>query len=260
MRLAILTSVYRRDRFIFEPTIRRARRAFPDATISIWCDDKDAGDYLEQLADETKSELGVGSALDAVPDCYHIRGHKNPSWAMNRAFDLAKKHDPTHLLLLGSDILVSPYFERAFQTFDTDEMLWCPRVVDLDSSAVYACTDRIWPMNWSLLTKRSWFEDIGGFDENFMRGIAFEDNDLTGRLLKQAKFILFDDRVTAWHQSHDPIAYSDNMYGFNINKAYIEKKWNSDAAPFNYHDRPLPIECKGKQGPMAVWGLKDGLD
>jgi hypothetical protein len=257
VRLAILTSVFRRDRFIFEPTIRRARRAFPDATICIWADDKHPDKYVENLAYETHSKLEAGSALDAIPDAYHINGHKDPSWAMNRCFDMAKKYDPTHLLLLGSDVIVSPLFLEAWKSFDPDEMLWTPRVVDLDTSAVYCSTQRIWPMNWSLLCRREWFEDCGGFDENFMRGIAFEDNDLTGRMLQKAGFIMFDDRVTAWHQSHDQTAYSDNMVGFNINKAYIEQKWQSDCAPFNSHDKPLAIECKGTHGPMAVWGIRD---
>lgn len=258
--LAIMTSVFRRDLRIFDNAMFKTRQAFPDSHICVWVDDRTGDPYVDLYADDDKVHFGVGSAIDALPDCYHINEHKNPAWAMNRCLELVKqKCNPEWVLLLSSDVMVSPAFRFAMQTATGPEALWCPRVVDMDTNQVFCSTDKLWPMNWCLLTKLAWLDAAGGWDEELMNGMAFDDNDLSGRLMQQAGMLMMDDRVTAYHQTHEQVAYSDDWKGFKINEAYMHDKWKADCVPFNRTDKPVKVYelalHRTEGGNLAMWKL-----
>lgn len=263
MDLTVLTSVFRRDLRIFDNTIFKVRQAFPEAEMCIWVDDHSGEPYTELYAGVDKLHFGVGSALSAIPDAYHIDEHKNPAWAMNQCLKLAnEKTDSDWLLLIGSDVLVSPLFKPVWESFGKMDSLWVPRVVDMDTAAQWCWTGRLWPMTWCVLTKREWLNDVGGWDENLMRGMAFDDNDLMGRLMQRVGRLVIDDRCTAWHQSHPPQAYSDDWKGFKINEKYIHEKWKCDFAPFNRTDQPINITeswlKRTEMGNVALWETVNG--
>jgi len=106
-----------------------------------------------------------------------------------------------------------------------EKVCWMPMVVDMDTATQFLGSDRLAPYGWLYGIHRKHMESIGGWDEEYMKGLAFDDNDIMARLALEVGRFVIDGNCTVWHQSHPQVAYSDNMKGFNINKDYTLKKW-----------------------------------
>ena len=79
----------------------------------------------------------------------------------------------------------------------------------------------------------------GGFDEKFMDGYWYDDDDFTYRIWRLGIPYLFDDSIRGIHQHHDR-ATLDTPKGREMiqkNLAYIRSKWHSE--------HPWDIEEKG---------------
>lgn len=73
---------------------------------------------------------------------------------------------------------------------------------------------------------KKFFEEVGGFDEDYREGQAFDDNDFLWRLHKHnAKFIMRDDLVV----DHYPTKTSWPDGGWDKNRKIFEAKWKSFA-------------------------------
>ena len=113
--------------------------------------------------------------------------------------------------------------DRAFD-LDLTSVAWMPCVIDQDSNTEYLGPNRLVPLGWFYGTHR---KNFPGWDEEYLKGIAFEDNDVMARLaLKVGRFVI-DQSCVAWHQSHPQTAYSDELKGWTINRDYTVKKWGA---------------------------------
>lgn len=69
------------------------------------------------------------------------------------------------------------------------------------------------------------YRTIGGFDENYTNGIAYDDNDFINNIrFRKIKIVADDEMITA-HQRHDS-SYQQNMDLCKINENYYLNKWN----------------------------------
>jgi len=165
------------------------------------------------------------------PGTYSIEGTNNPAYAANCGVEAAKGD---YIFWLSSDVMLPPHIiDKAFD-LDLTKVAWMPCVVDLDTNATYLGPDRLAPLGWFYGTHRKHFESVK-WDEEYLKGIAFEDNDFMCRLgLEVGRFVI-DKSVVAWHQSHAQTAYSDELKGWKINQEYTMKKWGGipwhDACP-----------------------------
>jgi hypothetical protein len=77
----------------------------------------------------------------------------------------------------------------------------------------------------SAITKENYFK-IGGFDEKYADGIAFDDDDFRDTILYKSdiKVITRDDLFVS-HFNHD-VSYQTNTSLINVNLNYYKKKWN----------------------------------
>ena len=66
---------------------------------------------------------------------------------------------------------------------------------------------------------------FGGFDENYTRGIAFEDNDLLMTIMHHNIPIITRDDLVVVHIEHG-VGYQSNRHLNEINRQYYMKKWN----------------------------------
>jgi len=66
---------------------------------------------------------------------------------------------------------------------------------------------------------KSQLDELGGFDERYAEGIAFDDNELLVRIQKKGLNIKIIDQITVLHQWH----YSSNNYQ-NLNASSLIEK------------------------------------
>lgn len=74
--------------------------------------------------------------------------------------------------------------------------------------------------------RKTVFNDIGGFDDNYRFGVAFDDNDFINKIMNTTLNIVTDDSLLVEHLSHED--YPDKYgYLFHLNKNYYENKWDT---------------------------------
>jgi glycosyltransferase involved in cell wall biosynthesis len=165
--------------------------------------------------------IGAGITVERLekdPNCYSIDGTNNPSRAWNHGLD---KASGDIIVCLASDCLVPRSgIKKAANCGDT---FWQARTVNDPGGEEFLGASRLAPYGWFMAWDRR-IHDIR-WDENYMRGIAFEDNDMTARLAKAFGGVNIDLSLVVKHQSHPQIAYSDNLEGWKINEAYTREKW-----------------------------------
>lgn len=155
------------------------------------------------------------------PGTYSLDGYNNPAYASNCALEISRGD---FIFWMSSDIMVSPsIIHRAFQ-LDLERVAWMPCVVNMDDNATYLGPDRIAPFGWFYGVHRSHLEAVK-WDEEYLKGIAFEDNDTMARLALRVGRFVIDKSCVVWHQSHEQRAYSDDLVGWKINEKYTKEKW-----------------------------------
>jgi len=124
--------------------------------------------------------------------------------------------------------------------------------------------NRVFPAPWFLLCQRETLLAVGGWDEQYLGGMAFDDNDIAGRLALASGWVFISDKNIVYHQSHDMDAYANTREthaGWARNREYTRMKWggipfDKSYTPMNVIRRPHP------SGRMAfqVSGAADLLD
>ena len=170
-------------------------------------------------------------------ECYTIgeSGYKNPSKAFNRCLSEARGE---RITVISSDVIVPPRVWDASKKVTSG--VYCPMTIDLASSMEYCGPHRLFPMPWFLAFDRRDALDCGGWDENYLLGLCWEDNDFVGRLALKSKRMVCDWTSICWHQSHEQPAYNVDQHWVaaanSRNKAYTQEKWKG--LPFGPPDMP----------------------
>lgn len=77
---------------------------------------------------------------------------------------------------------------------------------------------------YSVLSKNI-YNYVGGFDEEFVKGIGYEDNDFANNLIKHGVEYVYRDNISTIHIMHDK-SYQTQYRDLNeINRVYYETKW-----------------------------------
>jgi GT2 family glycosyltransferase len=252
---AVLLTVFDRPKDVLFNTLAGLARNDLTDTVVICVDDGSSIDYvdLEDFVKTLNLPL-IWSRVDTVkerPGTYNINGYNNPAHAFNAALKIATGEKAERVFILSSDCVLPAHALEAWRRWVDIGYVPIPKVVDHDSQQVYASSSRIWPLYWWMGCRMEWIKGIGGWDEEYLRGIAFEDNDFAARLFDKVQKFVFDDSVMVIHQSHSQTAYSDNLEGWAINKQYTLSKyganpWERNGEGLLYNPRPV------RQGPTYV--------
>lgn len=70
---------------------------------------------------------------------------------------------------------------------------------------------------------------IGGFDENYGKGMCFEDDDFRNKVLEAGTNLVCCDDLITVHLSHCKSKPANYLALHNINKAYYTAKWGNNA-------------------------------
>ena len=92
--------------------------------------------------------------------------------------------------------------------------------------------------------------DIGGFDENFMKGYWYDDDDFFLRMWRTGLDFVFDDSIHGTHLDHErpDLATPDGQAGIRVNEMYMLRK-HGTAQPWSNLLR-TEKRSEGK----TVWG------
>jgi len=193
-------------------------------------------------------------------------GSNNPARAFNQAVSLAEGEN---LIVMSSDVLVPPKTMAKAHKQDFSEALWTPFVEDTygnlrdrygssQESREYCGPKRLFPMPWFLGMSKAHLLDVGGWDESYLAGICYEDNDVVGRVaLRTGKFI-GDWSQKVYHQGHQQVAYMQDkpeVVAANLrNREYTMKKWGG--IPFDREFTPFDVVRKMQRGGDAAHECK----
>lgn len=193
-------------------------------------------------------------------------GFNNPARAFNQAALLSKGEN---LFIMSSDVLVPPrVFEKA-RKVDLSKTLWTPFVEDTHGNpplmGVYCGPNRLFPMPWFLGVSREALFAVKGWDEKYLEGLCFEDNDVVGRLALHTGRFMGDWSVKVYHQGHSQPAYNLDdpivLAANERNREWTREKWrgipfDSEFTPFNVtrkmqEDGNAAHVCTDKTGKLA---------
>jgi len=184
-------------------------------------------------------------------EAYRIAGHNNPAHANNRALELVRGE---RLVWLSSDVIIPPNTLAHMRRFEPSAAVWVPQVLDMATGMVWNGPQRYFPMMWCVAASAKLCKELR-FDEEYLKGMAFEDNDFMGRLAVRTGAIVFDWEVLTFHQSHAQTAYSDQLEGFKRSAEYTKAKWHG--VPFA-SDKPC-LSVKRGMSEKGVPEWKVGL-
>ena len=95
-------------------------------------------------------------------------------------------------------------------------------------------------MHFYSVIPKEMYTQIGGFDEEFAKGIACEDCDFVNNIAERNIPIVFHDDIYTIHVSHD-VSYQKNIELVLLNWYYYKTKWNIEAVEMD------PTVCLSKK-------------
>lgn len=250
MKYSILMTVYNRPHLMLMNTLHAlGQNDLSDCEIVV-VNDASTAPYgpLVESVDSGPAEfrwIDIDTQKER-PGTYSIDGHNNPAYAWNRAVEESRGEN---IILLSSDCMPQAWaLSKIKKLTSLKKIVWHPTVYDLGTSTRSGMAgkelcgpSRVLPFGWMLATARENIEAIDGWDEEYLKGIACEDNDFAARLCLHTGRVVLDKTVTVWHQSHPDTAYSDNRKGWTANMKYTQEKWGG--VPF-YPKMGCPLEAK----------------
>lgn len=247
MRDAVIMTVYERPSQVLTNVLDGLKKNDLSSTKVIIVDDGCKQSTLDGYPALSEGFEWVHiNSVEALPETYSIDdGYNNPAYAFNCGFARAKELGAERVFVLSSDVIVPPHGMEAGRKFVDEVGMFCASVIDMSSATPYCSAGRCWPLPWFIGAKTEDIEAAGAWDEEYMKGIAFEDNDFSARLFMQTQKMLICDAVTCWHQSHEQTAYSDNLKGWEINKRYTLSKWG--CVPFEHPHQNFTYQIRSVQ-------------
>jgi len=227
VKRSILMTVHDREPAVMMSTLRSLWRAgVGDEEEVVIVNDRSSRElaWVESIAVKYFKNVKV-VAVKNEPE-YSINGFANPSRAFNVGLEECVGKD---LWIMSSDVLVNAAVVTKARTIKTDRLIWTPLILDLDTQAQYCGPNRMFPMPWFLVCNTAKAKECGGWDETYMQGMCYEDNDFVGRLAIATGAIQGDWTRCAYHQSHDQPAYNvsdpDVAAANAKNKDWTRLKW-----------------------------------
>ena len=256
--IAVIISVYNKAPSVLQKTLEALFECEGTENAHlILVDDGSDDKYLEEyekliwpmIEDSGIScEIQYSNTIEARPATYHINSHNNPAYAHNLGIECAVKSGAKTTVIMGSDVLLeTAAIKRAVDYPESAAVVG--KTVDSGRGTVFCSSSKLWPMYWFVKAATAAVAAVG-FDEEYLKGMAFEDNDFMGRLFLHTKHLVIDDKIECIHQHHAPTAYSDNMRGFKISEKYTQKKWGG--VPFRPTDVALNWVAKSSADKISL--------
>jgi GT2 family glycosyltransferase len=226
MKTSVLMTVHDREPEVLLATLRSLTRSGLSDSELIIVDDRSEMDYSwikEYAKPRFKTTKWIPSGNY---EGFRIEGYGNPSRAFNLGLEVATGE---RLVVMSSDVIATTKSVWSMDRFWNPDVLYTPRIVNMDTCTEYCGATRPFPMPWMLTMPTKTAQDIGGWDEAFLMGLCFEDNDFVGRMALKLGTVRCDWDATAYHQSHNQPAYdvtNEEVVAANArNRDICKRKW-----------------------------------
>lgn len=250
--LTVVMTVFNRPLITLTNTLMYLRQCLPDSPVIVVDDASDKLPQLREMCESFRCEYLRCDTVAEVEGCYHIDGYNNPAHAFNRGLE---KVGTQLVAIMSSDLMVQAKCADVLKHYAENAVfesaVWTPTIVDMQSGAPFLAPNVLWPMPWFMVCDRERLRAVGDYDENYCKGIAFEDNDLSARLLCELGSLIVDGNCVAWHQSHPQTAYSDGGRGWSVNEKYTVQKWGG--VPFRPNDQSVRAELEEQRDGVFVF-------
>lgn len=177
---------------------------------------------LVRVLGNFSSVLNIQTIITGTANCW------NPSSAFN---ELASRAQGQFLIITNPECL-----------HETDVLAGLDQAFEQDSDQYVVCACRIPTRQWyqhsvhrsvkvhfcSALSKEL-YNRIGGFDEEYAKGVCFEDDDFRNTIISNGVRIVERDDLVVMHQAHSKSKPSDYAKLHVVNKRYFDRKWGSRA-------------------------------
>jgi glycosyltransferase involved in cell wall biosynthesis len=250
MVTSILMTVHDREPEVLLATLRSLWRCgLSDAEVVV-VDDRSAMDYSWVRAYMKPRFRETKWVATGDYEGWRKDGYGNPAFAFNRGLELCTGD---RVVAMSSDVIVTPRLIKFMEKYHDETCLWTPKVLDMDSGNEYCGAGRVFPMPWFLAAPTSACLEVGGWDENYLGGLCFEDNDFVGRVALKLGTLRADWDVYGYHQSHIQPAYDINdpeiVEANQRNRDYTKSKWggipfDGEFTPFDVARRPDATGCQ----------------
>lgn len=251
MKHSILLTVFDREAEVLLRTLKCLRECDLADTEVVVVNDGSGMSY-EWARDYVRSnfERGVWHDMEPYEAWRAANGMNNPARAFNKALMLAEGET---VVAMSSDVMVPPRTMARMKKIKTSEMLWTPFVEDTHGEQPllghYCGPKRLFPMPWFLAMSREHVLEVGGWDETYLNGVNYEDNDFVGRVALRTGGFMGDWAYKVFHQGH--VQPAANMADDEIraatarNKEWTKEKWggipfDSEFTPFDVSRRMHP--------------------
>jgi hypothetical protein len=242
-------TVHDREPEVLLATLRSLHRAGLDESQLVIVDDRSSMDYswIRDYAAPRFAEVRWQPTGDY--EGFRVEGYGNPSRAFNTGLALCTKE---RLVVMSSDVIVTPKAVKSMLRFGKGDCLFTPKVIDMDTNLDYCGPGRQFPMPWFLSMPTKTAQEVGGWNDDFLGGFCFEDNDFVGRVALKLGLIRMDWSAVTYHQSHLQPAYdttSDEVMAANArNRDICKRIWggipfDGEFPPFRITAKPDPMGC-----------------
>jgi len=249
VKTSVLMTVHDREPEVLLATLRSLHRSGLSESELVIVDDRSKMAYT-WIKDYAKPRF---RSVKWIPTGeyagFRADGYGNPAHAFNVGLDICTGE---RLIVMSSDVIATPASCWSMDRFWTPEYLYTPRVINMDTYREYCGATRPFPMPWFLVMSTKLAQQVGGWDETFINGLCYEDNDFVGRLGLQVEAIRCDWDAVVYHQSHVQPAYdvkSEEISAANArNRDIIKKKWggipfDGENACWTMKTKPDPAGC-----------------
>ena len=198
------------------------------------CYDRAPEASVDQLRDEC-NRLGFELWESHLDDDF--RGPRCPSLAWNTV--LATTKDP-HVFCMSSDVVLAPHsIGMAYHMSAVgDNCMIVGRAEHCGQSYAWPGPDNPEHLKWRTITWSgkpsglgfAWllpmkaYKDVGGFDEGYMKGYCYEDDDFVLKMWNSGSDFLFCDDIVGFHLEHkrDHLRDEDGRVALN-GKIFLER-------------------------------------
>ena len=196
---------------------------------------KDSVKWLQRLCQEQYIDLLEIHLEDGA------KGPRCPSKAWNMALSLLP--DAANVFCMSSDMVMAPHsLDMAFHlTKAAPDCLIVSRAehcgqcykwiqtlsngIRMQENRTITCSYAPSPLGFAWMMPMRKFREVGGFDEVYMNGFCYEDDDFVIRLWKAGTDFVFCDDIMGFHLEHKRDHLKDRDGRVSINANIFKARW-----------------------------------
>jgi len=266
VKTSVLMTVHDREPEVLLATLRSLYRCGLSEAELVIVDDRSGMDYSWIRAYAEPRFASVKWIPTGEYDGFRVDGYGNPAHAFNVGLNICAGEKT---IIMSSDVIATPGAVISVENYWKPGCMYTPTVIDMDTGWQYCGIQRPFPMPWFLVVPTAIAQSIGGWDETFLGGFCYEDNDFVARMVLETECIRVGwetaSAPTVYHQSHPQPAYTEEPLVVEANarnRGICRAKWggipfDTELSVWTMKRKPDPLGCFRLE--FDTFNLKDRI-